>query len=204
MSASILGENKPMDEHLSVSSGNVQLLPTHHGDGLENQYPLPGEHGTRQPSHFPIPSIKLGSNDTPIRALDVRLSRNAVRQYKKKAPDPARPYLIHAKYLEYRSRPRQDIGKDGKPIWPDHIEAAFQDGEYFRRQTEPLLTYQALVMIPPMGRKKCSQHGRSYGRNMLIAEWIKKATGHKRERKQVSSHIQVLDRFLNGIPECQC
>jgi hypothetical protein len=66
-----------------------------------------------------------------------------------------------------------------------------------------LLTYQALVMIPPMGRKKCSQHGRPYGRNMLIAEWIKKATGHKRERKQVSSHIQVLDRFLNGIPECR-
>ncbi|OAG38441.1 hypothetical protein AYO21_07263 [Fonsecaea monophora] len=84
------------------------------------------------------------------------------------------------------SRPRQDIGKDGRPIWPDNIEAAFQD---------------ALVHIKPMGRKKCSQRGKPYGRNMLIAEWIYRATGQKRERKQVSSHIQVLDRFLQGIPE---
>ena len=55
-----------------------------------------------------------------------------------------------------------------------------------------------------MGRKKCSQRGKPYGRNMLIMEWIYRATGHKRERKQVSSHIQVLDRFLAGIPECMC
>lgn len=60
----------------------------------------------------------------------------------------------------------------------------------------------ALVHIKPMGRKKCSQRGKPYGRNMLIAEWILRETGQKRLRKQVSSHIQVLDRFLKGIPEC--
>jgi transcriptional enhancer factor len=60
----------------------------------------------------------------------------------------------------------------------------------------------ALVHIKPMGRKKCSQRGKPYGRNMLIMEWIYRATGEKRERKQVSSHIQVLHRFLEGIPEC--
>lgn len=56
--------------------------------------------------------------------------------------------------------------------------------------------------IPPMGQKKCSQRGKPYGRNMLISEWILRATGEVRERKQVSSHIQVLDRFLKHIPEC--
>lgn len=54
-----------------------------------------------------------------------------------------------------------------------------------------------------MGRKKYSQRSRLFGRNMLIAEWILQATGETRERKQVSSHIQVLDRFLKGIPECK-
>ncbi|KIV97411.1 hypothetical protein PV10_01166 [Exophiala mesophila] len=52
-----------------------------------------------------------------------------------------------------------------------------------------------------MGKKKCSQHGRLFGRNMLIAEWIYRETGEQRTRKQVSSHAQVLNKFLQGTPE---
>ncbi|RMD41035.1 hypothetical protein DV735_g4099, partial [Chaetothyriales sp. CBS 134920] len=100
--------------------------------------------------------------------------------------DASRPYLQHPKYLQYRARQRCDTGPDGKPVWDDRIEDAFQN---------------ALVNIEPMGRRKKSQRGRPHGRNELISEWILRETGEFRSRKQVSSHIQVLNSLLKGIPE---
>ncbi|KAE8225575.1 hypothetical protein CF319_g1708 [Tilletia indica] len=81
-----------------------------------------------------------------------------------------------------------DLKNKSGNVWPDNVEVAF---------------WEALRLIPKLGRRKVLVGGKACGRNELIADYIQRKTGVKRSRKQVSSHIQVLKNIKKHDVEFQ-
>ena len=117
--------------------------------------------------------------------------------------------LQSERYLRYREKSRQKAKeKNGQGnVWPDFLEHAFQCGKSRRNSANICWCTdesQALRDVQPMGRKKRMCEGKLCGRNELISKRIKELTGVDRDRKKVSSHIQVLRGFMNDNHACRC
>jgi transcriptional enhancer factor len=119
---------------LTSSSGNIQSYNPDLKDGIENQDPLGlprAEPWLKPEVHYPIPKVKLGSNDAHaenLAHLQHRRQNHRDKFFRRRRIDVERPYLQNQKYLQYRTRQRCDTGPDGKPVWDDRVEDAFQNG----------------------------------------------------------------------------
>lgn len=67
--------------------------------------------------------------------------------------------------------------------WPPYVESAF---------------ITSLQMIMKNGTAKIKLKDKNYGRNELISMYIRKKTGEKRSKKQISSHIQVWKKSISN------
>lgn len=104
-------------------------------------------------------------------------------------PPMSAPVVMQCQYNSSQPRAVRDRNRSASTdVWPDDVEVAF---------------WEALRLIPKLGRRKVLVHGKPCGRNELIAEYIERKTGKARSRKQVSSHIQVLKNVKRGDLEFQ-
>lgn len=114
--------------------------------------------------------------------------------------------LQSERYVNYRNNQNKPVKRGKVQVWTDELEEAFQDGmlrscssSYGHPNVLPALRY-----ITNKGRKRQPCNGREMGVNELISEFIFQRTGIRRDRKKVSSHIQVLKAFMNNNDACEC
>lgn len=133
----------------------------------------------------------LPSIDTRSHTASVLQTRER-RQRKHKDPLFTKAELQSEKYIAYRKKYKHGGKKpQEEQCWTDDLEEVFQ---------------LALREIPNTGRRKTpcdirkcgTDQTKLCGRNEHIAHFIKRYTGKERDRKKVSSHIQVLKNFQQG------
>ena len=197
---------------LSDTAGNAQPRT------LDSDGSYHGSKGRLPRTDVPIYSMPTVQSQSPLYNLESTLdhqcqSTQRHRQYRYSR----NPIAYSPQYQAYRARQSRD-GNHEDAKWPEILEIAFLDGNclsflgvflYFTDNR------QALIDIPVMGRRKFSYKGKPHGRNELIKEYIwiaylqSLAPGQRpdpsmaRDRKQVSSHIQVLKGFLKDHPACK-
>lgn len=128
---------------LASTSGNAQTFTLDIKDikgcpDLSNPIVSGGHarHGLQHSAPLPV----LGSNDKST--LHDRLAARKARRSSQ--PGHERQFLHTEQYKTYRERKRQDIGKDGLPVWPDHIEESFQNGRHY--------------LLPVIALTECCKH----------------------------------------------
>ena len=99
--------------------------------------------------------------------------------------------------------------KQGELVWPEHIEAAFIEGQSIPPALDTI-SY-SLIADPAfsLGLRlfHCTSsedlhpcHTRNFGRNKKVRQFIEQKTGVERTTRQISSRIQVLRSLWRGTP----
>lgn len=110
---------------LASTSGNAQSFPTDTKVHLDFGSRTTSVGQAISDSQYVAALPVLGSNDKHI--LHDRIAARKARRSTHPVHD--RPWLQTEKYKNYIDRKRQDAGKDGRPVWPHHIEESFQNGK---------------------------------------------------------------------------
>ncbi|RMZ73760.1 Regulatory abaA [Pyrenophora seminiperda CCB06] len=162
--------------------------------------------GNVHASHVGLAGFGVEKSEKQIRVELERIFKMIARSDSYQKYREKQPVLNHAEVIardaaEEKERARKEAAgekpdKKDNTVWPDFLEHAFW------RATNDMGV--ALVRWPPMGRKKHMLEGKLRGRNELIQNSISRDTGIRRDRKRVSSHLQVLKKKLEGFNLGSC
>ncbi|XPT02622.1 hypothetical protein M3J09_011734 [Ascochyta lentis] len=146
--------------------------------------------GSLHAQHIGLAGCGVERSEKQIKREITRLYHLLQRSDKYQKYREKQPVLTPREFIEREAREaKMKVEKDNKSpeksVWPEFLEHAF---------------WRALIRWPPMGRKKFMLDGALRGRNELIQDSIYKDTGIRRDRKQVSSHLQVLKQHLKDQP----
>lgn len=215
------------------TSGSREPLKESTGNAQHNQLVRSSSYDQRSEHHqhiYPIPpSLYLGQTLDFTTYGGAQYARSLLQQPQAQLHNTQcgrrglgrNPFWQSPEFQAYRKR-QAERESQGPQKWPEAAEEAFLDGtEHISWQPFLFLslfklTFDiAFLLIPQIGKMKYSLRGKLNGRNMLIGEYIwldyvanlppgvQPDPKERKERKQVSSHIQVLKNFLNKHPYCK-
>ncbi|VCU40329.1 BgtA-20401 [Blumeria graminis f. sp. tritici] len=154
-------------------------------------------------------TLNNATRQTPFQRTILNKSNSEWKNVRDNTTQCQNPILDSPQYQAYRARQEDSDACDEKK-WPPDLEGFFLDGTVTVISFATITDLIAMMDIPPMGRQKYTFNGKPHGRNELIALYIWIAYRESlpsgvapsplmiRHRKQISSHIQVLKKYLQG------